>query len=338
MSKQKIAFFSRAKPQKCDAFEVFERAKMVFIGYPILKKGKEYDPNNLEKCLVNYNCSDEEWEKHCLSLNKKGAYTKHRNLVKSVGVGSIVIIPRPAQGMVYLGRISDEFQITSEYGRDYLNLRGASEEEDLKHMHRADVAQGWPVEKYKPIPIFRIPSWIRRSLFARSSFHVFGNHPQKGNDSAFEVLEFLLENDEAKIELPWAEDLEEVKKRLVDTMLPNSFENLIVSLLQLENPEQIWHQVGGVGDGGVDGIGLDASGAKTIGIMQAKLSANKFPRRPALEDGVKFYSAVLYGCGSPKEAGQTNTEYLDMDWISHKVLKHADRLPQAIAMRIGKKE
>ena len=48
-----------------------------------------------------------------------------------------------------------------------------------------------------------------------------------------------------------------IKRRLVDSLNPSSFEHLVVSLLQLENPSEIWQQCGGAGDGGIDGFGCN---------------------------------------------------------------------------------
>ena len=61
-----VAFQCRAKPQKCDALEVFLEARRTFIGYPWLRHDADYDPQALRTCLVDPTCPDEVWQEQML--------------------------------------------------------------------------------------------------------------------------------------------------------------------------------------------------------------------------------------------------------------------------------
>jgi hypothetical protein len=66
-----------------------------------------------------------------------------------------------------------------------------------------------------------------------------------------------------------------VEDRLLNFVTPGVFEHLICELLQLDRQEEYWWHVGGPGDGGVDALGFDRTGA-TVGAAQCKL-ANHSP-------------------------------------------------------------
>ncbi|MGO8301509.1 hypothetical protein ACC841_36605, partial [Rhizobium ruizarguesonis] len=56
---------------------------------------------------------------------------------------------------------------------EYLALRkrqGLTEADGEDTWHAADVAQCWVVGDFRPIPVTRIPAWIRRSMLGRSTY------------------------------------------------------------------------------------------------------------------------------------------------------------------------
>ena len=112
----------------------------------------------------------------------------------------------------------------------------------------------------------------------------------------------------------------------------------MVALLQLENLDQIWHQTGGSGDDGVDGMGSNEEG-EVVGIMQAKLYcwwALELSELLKFNLEIKQYAAILVPENlKPPSDG---TILLDLDWIANSVRRNYARLPQALAMRIGKGE
>ncbi len=334
-----IAFFCRAKPQGCDAFAIFEQAARVFIGHPLLGFGREYDRNNLQHCLVDLTVDDEEWA-HERAVNPQFTpqHTKNRNLVQKVTCGSIVVIPRPREGVVYVARITGDYDIVNAPGwaKDYLTLRetqGLDAHNDDENHHIADVAQGWPIDEYRQIDLTQLPGWMLRTMLGRTTYGVFGRHPVDRNITAYAVLESIVDGEHHPV--PWTLDLDDIKRRLVDTLFPYAFECLVVSLLQLEHPHEIWRHVGGTGDGGVDGIGSDEEG-NLVGLMQAKLYARHAPNfgdAGPYNPGVRLYSAVLTP-ERPEPPGG-GVHFLDLNWIAKAVQQHWEFLPQARAMRIG---
>ena len=338
-SREPIAFFCRAKPQGADAFQVCKDEGRIFIGYPLVRNGERYDPKALRKCLVDPTCPDEEWAREMKKQKNTRSFNRNRNFIKLVTPGSIVVIPRPERGAVYIGSIVSQFEIDDSppWAGAYLKLREEQRVslEDKTHLHIADVAQGWQVDRYKRVDLSRLPGWLRHSMFGRSTFGEFKDHPL-GQDTAtaHDMLARVL-NGQSIIRAFWTLELNEIKCRLVDSLTPSAFEHLVVSLLQLENPHEIWQQTGGPGDGGIDGLGSNENG-EVVGIMQAKLSAGSSPELGELGHTVheiKRYAAVLVPENpTPPTDGTT---LLDLAWIADAVRRHWRALPQARSMRVG---
>ena len=331
-----IAFFCRAKPQGADALRICKTAERIFIGYPLFRKEATYDPSALRTCLVDPTCPDEEWKREIAGLKKTRNFTKNRNFIRKVTPGSIVVIPRPEQGAVYVGRIVGRFEIVDSppWADEYLRLRRKQGLDWDDNEYIADVAQSWPVDEYKRVDLPRIPGWLRRSMFGRSTYDVFQDHPIDKNTRAYDELDRILKGN--KVRTCWTLEPDEIKRRLVDTLTPNAFENLVVSLLQLEHSNEIWHQTGGPGDGGIDGLGSDDEGG-IVGLMKAKLYARSAPDldEPGHSDRrIERYAAVL----APEEPNPPTdgTRLLDLAWIADAVRRHWRVLPQARAMRVGR--
>lgn len=338
-----IAFYCRARPQGCDAFKIFESAGRVFIGYPLLRKDKTYDPKALRSCIVNpMLCSDGEWNRLNDDPKYKKFYTQNRNFIPQVEEGAIVVIPRPREGAAYLARITGQFEIVDAptWGQAYLELRehqGLNAKDENAPHHIPDVAQGWPVDRYWPVKLSHIPGWMRRSLFGRSTYGRFdAHHPLDEDETSYDVLDKIL-NGSPLDHLSWTLELDEIKRRLVNTLNnPSAFENLVVSLLQLEHPDEMWHHTGGSGDGGIDGFGVNDAG-EVVGLMQAKFIANRAPNlgNPGGNNGerIRRYAAVFLP-KTPREPSD-GTCLLNLEWIADAVRRHWRRLPLALTMRVG---
>ncbi len=342
MANQPKAWFNRAKPRYADAFRIFDKARYVFIGYPLLRKGAKYDPQALRSCLVDPTCPRDEWERYKPEGRKGAMFTRNRKFVPRVTKKSIVVIPLPKEGAVYVARINGPFEIVDSpaWAEDYLKLRecqGLDHRDDEKHPYIADVAQGWPVDEYKRFPLSFVPGWMRQSMFGRSTFGDFWcHHPTDKNTTAWDVLNTILE-EQHTVSMLWTLDLEEIKRRLVNTMTANAFEHLVVSALQLTHPDQIWYQTGGPGDGGIDGMGIDEESGEVVGLMQAKLvcrSSLNLANLGHQKQMIRRYAAVLIQ--EKPEIPVDGTELLDLEWIARAVRCHWQDLPQARAMRVGK--
>ena len=310
----------------------------MFIGYPIVRQGEIYDPRALGACLIDPRCPDEEWDEQTGKSGNRN-YSRNRNFIGRVTLGSIVIIPRPGSGTAYLGRIDGPFEIVDapEWGQSYLDLRAEQglDVDDQKAWHTADVAQGWPVDHFREIDLSRIPGWLRRSLLGRSTYGELPRHPLDKDVTAWSVLDQIL-NGVRVGRMPWTLEPKEVKRHLVDTLSnPCAFENLVVALLQIEHPDETWHHTGGPGDGGIDGFGCNEAG-EIVGLMQAKYYANSAPELGSLSQAgrkIKRYAAVFLP-EDPIEPSD-GTHLLNLDWIVHAFCRHWRHLPLAVTLRVG---
>ena len=332
-----VVFFSRCKPQGVDAIELVRKVNRVFIGYPMHRPRTTYDPKNLKACVVDPTCSDEEWDSAKAALPKAERslqYQKNRNFVRNIGVGSIAMVPRPEKGIVYCGRVISDFELVDAppWFDQYMTIRRKYNPDDNDFpedgtWHAADVAQGWKVDKFRPISLPIIPAWIRHSLYGRSTYGVLWPWEPAGDPYA-DVMNPLLDNPDQWCQpRQWTSDVEVIKKRLLWDISPSALEHLAVSILQLENHDEKWLFVGGPGDGGVDGIGLKNDG-QLVGALQCKWSFNGQLVLANIK-AKKKYLACLYGSSS--DGGY---EFWGADEIARLVLKHCRQLPEALTLRV----
>lgn len=330
-----IVFYSRCKPQGVDAIEIAEKTKRIFIGHP-LHKSHEYDPKNLKNCVVDLRCDDDTWNA-ALSGVRSNQYNQNRNLVRSVDKGSIAMIPRPQQGVIYCGRIVSEFELVDApaWYDDYLHIRRKNKPGDIDNentWHAADVAQCWQVDRFREIPVPRIPVWIRRSLFGRSTYGEI-RRDEKLDLDPYAVLSEIIESNTFRAR-SWTTDINEIQTRLLEDVTPSAFEHLMVSLLQLENPGEMWTHVGGSGDGGVDGIAADQHG-KVTGLLQCKWQyAGESPFLAGIWKPIQSLK-YLASLRHPTCESADDYTFMGLEKIAELVKKHSSRLPQALSMRIG---
>jgi hypothetical protein len=301
------------------------------------RSGKEYDPRNMAACVVSPSAPDDEWWAEREKSSPHRSYNQNRNLVARVAVGSIAMIPRPDRGVVYCGRVSGPFELVDDppWRDSYLATRreqGLSEDSP-ESWHVADVAQCWPVDKFRPVPIPPIPGWIRRSFFGRGTYGVV---PTFGEMDPHSIMDRVIDGPDVEVR-DWTTDKSEVERRLLTDLVPDTFEHLVVGLLQLEHPSEVWIQVGGSGDGGIDGIGADAQGTVT-GLLQCKWQywndSVEFGHARWGDAGRRGYlAALMYPEPINKPDG---IMVLDRPTIAGLVLKHADQLSQAVSMRVGR--
>ena len=336
-----IVFFCRCRPQNSDAIEIALETNRVFIGYPAWRKGKFELDHSFHSAIVNLGATQQDNDVVAaeLSVSWRRQIAVNRNLVREAGNGSIVLLPRPARGLVYAGRTVG-FELVDEppWGERYLSLR---KEQGLevkpRGSHLADVVQGWKVEKWHSVPFPAIPVWIRASLFGRSTIGRIKPIRLPGLElDPLVELDRVIKNP-ARVWPPRTSDVEEIAKRLVTYIGPNSFEHLVVALLQLERPEEMWSHIAGSGDGGVDGIGANRDG-RVVGLLQCKwrYDGSKLDFENSTEEtdpNIKRYVASLL---HPADLAEVrSTILLDRLSIARLVLKHVDKLPWAQSMQIG---
>ena len=325
----KTVFFSRNKPSSSNAISICIKYNRTFVGYPALRKGY----SNLSSDLLDLRLDWGEFEKEMEDLHDECKTSTYRrqivtnwNLVQEIEGGCITLIPRPEEGLVYAGRVERFFLCGNpEWAQDYLELRRQqrlSVERPVDYL--SDVAQGWTVDAWRKLPFSRVPAWIRKSLFGRSTVarvrSSFGN--------PHDVLEKLMEGHALPVRRETS-DLSEIEQRLVFDIGPSEFEHLVVALLQLEQQDRTWRHVGGSGDGGVDGMGLDANG-DACAILQCKWNGGSASRPVGWDKDYYVASLLTDSCAGDDESDYTWSR----SEIARLVLKHAQRLPWALSMGV----
>jgi hypothetical protein len=185
--------------------------------------------------------------------------TYNAEFAKRVSPGDVVVMPRPSEGVFWIGMISRAFELVDdpvEWADEYIQLRKDQKLCSVPRVdHVADVVQSWKVECWRSVPVPAVPRWISYVMFLRHSIGWLPNHPDypDGGPSAASVLLPMLDGDYS-LNLALTTDPSKVEKRLLNWVSPLAFEHLVCDLLQLEYPEMQWWHIGGSGDGGVDGI------------------------------------------------------------------------------------
>jgi hypothetical protein len=335
-----IVFFCRCRPQGSDAVDVACETNRVFIGYPAWRDGKYNQDHSFRSAIVDLSSTDQDGS--ALAPQLDGGYRRqislNRNLVREVGNGSIVLVPRPVRGLVYAGRtLGFELVDNPSWGDAYLSLRNKQGKDvEPRGSHLADVVQGWRIDRWRPIPFTAIPAWIRGSLLGRSTIgRIKPIHLGQLRLDPLTALDHIIEHPE-RICPPKTSDQEEIERRLVTDVGPSIFEHLVVALLQLERPEEIWTHVGGSGDGGVDGLGTNHNG-HVAGLLQCKWLYDggelPFECDTETDPNIKLFVATLVHPNELREA--RGTILLDRSKIARLLLKHADGMPWAKSMQIG---
>lgn len=339
MPNENLVFFSRCRPQNADPIDIAIKSKRVFIGYPAWRKNVSARSGHLREAVIDIQCTDEEWAAVKCDFSDDGRqYQKNRNLARSIKPGAIALIPRPNRGFVYAGRVVKPFVLLDDppWGKEYLELRrsqGLEVSDECNHL--ADVAQCCEVDRFHEIPFSRIPAWIRRSFFGRSTYGFVG--PLEILDlDPYAELDRLLDSP-TQAERSWTDDITEIQRRLVDAIGPNAFEHLCVALLQLEYPQETWMHVGGSGDGGIDGMGVGPDGT-TVGLLQCKWACHSADIEIAAPTVQGFARQFLASLIHPADVTPPKgTHFWSRTDVARLIIKHAERLPIAISLRVKPK-
>jgi hypothetical protein len=335
-----IVFYCRCRPQDSDAIDIVLDTKRAFIGYPAWRDGKYEQDHNFRSAIVDLSSIDQDGDVLDPQLDSgwRRQISLNRNLVREATNRSIVLVPRPARGFVYAGRtLGFELVDNPSWGDRYLSLRNKQRKKvEPRGSHLADVVQGWRIDRWQQIPFPAIPAWIRASLLGRNTVgRIKSIHLGELKLDPLAELDRLIEHPE-RICPPKTSDHEEIERRLVTDIGPGSFEHLVVALLQLEQPEEIWSHVGGSGDGGVDGLGTNRKGG-VVSILHCKWRYDgeelPFESDSEADPSIKRFIATLI---HPTNLSQArNTILLDRSTIARLLLKHADSLPWAKSMQIS---
>lgn len=273
-----VVFYTKCRPG-LDAWEIAQKYSIAFIGYPPWKPGKSVaidGRTGYAEALFNIveesNCAG-------LLIDVPVAYRKqvtaNANMARQIGAGSYVIVPRPQDGVCYIGEVTSSFDLVDapEWADDYvqmLRLKNKLAEDcpgDKVSWYLGDLVQVWHVKEWKTLAFPLLPRWISYRMMSRNTFGVIYDFKDVDLFAHERVRQLL---DETTPLRSARDGIDLIETQLLEWVSPTMFEHLVVDLLQLEAGNTIgWHHVGGSGDGGVDGIGLSPD-RNVVGIVQCK--------------------------------------------------------------------
>jgi hypothetical protein len=359
-------FYVKCRPQRADIQTLALKYNRVFIGYPAWRKGAPYNRHKMQKCLLDISVSASDWKTAQFSDDLNGGYRRqvmgNRNFVLETAPGDFVVLPRPGEGVCYIGKVDEAFGIVNDpsWADEYLDLRieqklgerkrelgvdqyrGIADEES-EDSHIADVVQSWHVEKWVGIAFPLLPRWITYSLLSRNTKGWLCDRPD-GCRTALEVLDEIYQG-RYSADLSPTCDVRKAAGRMLDWLSPNAFEHLACELLQLEQPEIRWWHVGGSGDGGADGLAVNDKGY-LVAALQCKwkdagdanaLAAN-LKERISSKWGkdVRVYVATLYD--ALPESQNPGVIFLDRIPLAGLLVKHAECCGIAKTLRVVPKK
>ena len=355
---QPICFMIRNRAQGADMIDQVLMARRAFIGYPPHKL--ETNIGKTELLAKLYDLSKiTDWSACRQNIIKTHGSNYARqvagnlNLVRDAIQGSVLLVPRPDRGLVYAGTLKNfellDDPLSHEWGEQYIQNRyktGLNNPEDDMDSHVQDLAQSFLIKEpnWIEIPFISFPVWMQRTFYGRSTtarLRGFSGSSKAENlklafDEACRLMNDAAEGENANMIPKWSSDHETVKQRLRDRVSAESFEHLVVALLQLENPDNQWMQCGGSGDGGVDGIGTSSEGS--VSILQCKWEywRKKFDFGQTIhgKKDARRYFAYLNGIEKRDLNVGEGLEVLGPDEITSLVIKHSTRLPIAMSLRI----
>lgn len=245
------------------------------------------------------------------------------------------MVPRPIRGVIYCGRVISKFELVDDppwYER-YMRLRG---DEDDKFVGTPPILlSAGELTNFSPYLFrgYRLGSDVPY-LAGR---HIEVIHPNSMLGDPYDAISSILLTDKFEVRT-WTLDVPTIERRLLTYLTPSTFEHLVVSLLQLEHPNEVWTQVGGSGDGGIDGVGASQDGQVT-GLLQCKWQywgEDPFPTDPSWRAGDNPFRRYLAALRYPDEGlVHPHLELLNRPKIAQLVAKHHHRLPEALSLRIG---
>ena len=326
-------FFVKCRPQDADIFDIVRSERRVFIGYPPWRRGKKYNSTKLASCIVNRGSAGENWQ---AEIDQYRAPMKtNRGFALSVKKGWIVAIPRPGDGVCWLAEIAGSFELVDNppWRERYFQLRRQlSLDCSNEASHVGDIVQSWRLSNLVSVPFGRIPRWISYRLLSRPTIGEIYGFPERGLH-AYETLKHFIDGVPGP-PMPDTDSLHEIQRRLLTFISPSALEHLVVALLQLERPDELWWHIGGSGDGGADGLGYTRDWS-TAGLVQCKwyFTGSKlsdvFDMR--LKNSKRILASLLHG---RVEEDIQGAEFWGLEHITMLVKKHANELPLARSLRV----
>lgn len=344
---KQVALMAKCRPQNADARKIAQEHQRIFVGYAPWEQGAERTRDSIATSMLDIGQLEYGWDRDRLATPSHGRMVEtHRRLAHEVDDRSMVAVPRPSEGVVYLAPIVGRFELVSdpEWADDYLSLRQAQGlDADREMSHVSDVCQTWPTGEFRRVPLPLVPGWIVKSLLTRHQICRIGDRPH-GQVTALKALRSLYEDGQAWRIFQPTDDVNDVKARLQTWLTPRSFEHFVCNVLGVLEPHRRWVPVGGSGDGGADGIAIESQLGIVAG-LQCKFSTSRSPYRigqglrqnlrDAWGEKVTVYVATLFDEHDAAEP-LDGVAHLGPTQLAELVIKHQSELPTAQQLGVGK--
>jgi hypothetical protein len=208
------------------------------------------------------------------------------------------------------------------------NLKSSTPSE--RYIFLADAAQGWKTSDWREVSFLRFPRWFSKQFLSQSSFGEIRSNslaPPLCFDSPAQIAEDCWKYPTKSVTLTPTTNIIDIQKRLVERLSPTALEFLCVELLNLKCPKNLfWVHVGGVGDGGNDGIGFDLNGNPKE-FLSVKWQIN-------IDTPVNKRAIIAYLVGNPPLV-QTHHAMWDSKGIATDVLNHRMNISVSFRKLLG---
>lgn len=224
---------------------------------------------------------------------------------QSIGGKRWVVIPRVGEGYCWIAEIpsTSQYKIWPKNSPWVQQLdtqllsKGMGNPFD-RYESLADVAQGWDTGPWVKVSFATLPRWFSKQLLHQASFgeiHQLLGAPTGVLTSPAVVAAHCYAHPFATPKLPLTKNVIAVQQRMVERLSPAAFEFLCIELLNIKRAHScsVWMHVGGVGDGGVDGLGFDSTGQPSA-FLTVKWQIN-----PATQIHIPGHTYLAYLVGNP---------------------------------------
>lgn len=231
-------------------------------------------------------------------------HTAVANLIRDVDLKEEgerwAVVPRLREGVCYVAKIESQYTIWPKASHWISSIRSQLAQHGVApsalYAMLADAAQGWDTSEWKRISLTALPRWFWIQTCHRGSFSRLSMRP---GYPLPEVVAAAAYNDPFSSPLPPpAASIQEIERMLAEKLSPAALEFLCVELLNLSTTGNcaLWVHVGGVGDGGVDGIGFDLLGSPSWFLsVKWQIGADTEIRDAGIDGNAPLVVAYLLG-------------------------------------------
>lgn len=346
-SRMQRAFYVKCRPRGVDAAEIALNNKCVFIGYPPWRRKATWDPHAVSASLLDISIDDGRWNPTEMDPALDPAYrsqvSMNRGFARHVSPGDMVVLPRPGDGLCHIGRIRDTFKLVNNptWGNEFCKRFAVQHGPSEVAKATCEVVQCWRVVKWISWPFPLLPKWLACQLLRRNTIGWLRDRPEKQLFAAT-LLDQVFHGKYKAAAFQTTTHLAEVERRILEWTSPASFEQIMCELMQLEQPKHRWWHVGGSGDGGADGLAVDAEGNVTA-VLQCKWESteNPYSLGQSLKEQMRHkwkvaphvYIAMLLHPETAQEEVDGMT-FLNLRNIAELLVRHSAKCPAALTLGI----